>query len=68
MNSRILVKECFPDSKIVQSYSCAKTKTFCILDRAMYLDLQQALRDEMKVSVFGLPSDGSSSQNHYMNA
>ena len=27
-----LVKECFPDSKIFQSYSCAKTKTFCILN------------------------------------
>ena len=38
-----LVKECFPDSKIAQPYSCAKTKTFCVLNRVIYPDLQQSL-------------------------
>ena len=42
-----IVKECFPDSKIAQSYLCAKTKTFCILNRAIYLELQQQLIDQM---------------------
>ena len=58
-----LVKECFPDSKIVQSYSCAKTKTFCILNRAIYLDLQQSLMGEMKVSIFSLSTDVINDQN-----
>ena len=35
-----LVKECFPDSKIAQPYSCAKIKTFCVLNRVIYPDLQ----------------------------
>ena len=42
-----LVKEYFPDSKIVKSYLRAKTKTFCILNRAIYPELQQSLKDEM---------------------
>ena len=42
-----LVKEYFPDSKITKSYLCAKTKTFCILNRAIYPELQQSLIDEM---------------------
>ena len=58
-----LVKECFPDSKITQSNSCTKTKTFCILNRTIYLDLQQSLIGEMKVSVFSLSTDGINDQN-----
>ena len=38
-----LVKECFPDSKIVQSYSCAKKKRFCVLNRAISPELQQII-------------------------
>ena len=38
-----LVKECFPDSKTVQSYLCAKTKRFCVLNRAIYPELQQII-------------------------
>ena len=38
-----LVKECFPDSKIVQSYSHAKKKRFCVLNRAIYPELQQII-------------------------
>ena len=58
-----LFKGCFPDSKITQSYSCTKTKTFCILNRAFYLDLQQSLISKMKVSVFSLSTDGINYQN-----
>ena len=58
-----LVKDCLPDSKIVQFYSCAKTKTFCILNRAINLDLQQLLIGEMKVSIFSLSTDVINDQN-----
>ena len=58
-----LFKECFPDSKITQSYSCTNTKTCCILNRAFYLDLQQSLVSKMKVSVFILSTDGINYQN-----
>ena len=58
-----LIKECFPDSKTARSYSCSRTKSSCILNGAIYLDLQQSLIDEMKVSVFSLSSDGSNDQN-----
>ena len=58
-----LVKKCFPDSKIAQSYACAKTKAFCILNGAIYPDLQQRLINEMKESVFSLSADGSNDQN-----
>ena len=58
-----LIKECFPDSKIARSYSCARTKSSCILNGAIYPDLQQSLIDEMKVSVFSLSTDGSNDQN-----
>ena len=53
-----LVKECFPDSKIG-----SKTKAFCILNGAIYPDLQQRLINEMKESVFSLSTDGSNDQN-----
>ena len=55
--------EYFPDSKITQSYSCTKTKTFCILNRAIYLDLQQSLISKMKVSVFSSSTNGINYQN-----
>ena len=58
-----LVKECFPDSKIDQSYACAKTKAFCILNGLIYPDLQQRLTNEMKESVSSLSTDGSNDQN-----
>ena len=42
-----LIKECFPDSKIAQLYSCTRTKSSCILNGVIYPDLQQSLIDEM---------------------
>ena len=58
-----LIKECFPDSKIARSYSCTRTKSSCILNGAIYPDLQQSLIDKMKVSVFSLSTDESNDQN-----
>ena len=54
-----LIKEWFPDSKIARSYSCTRTKSSCILNGAIYPDLQQSLIDKMKVSVFSLSTDES---------
>ena len=62
-----LVKECFPDSKTAKSYLCANTKTFCILNPAIYADLQQSLIDEMKVYVFSLSTDGNNQNLEKMN-
>ena len=58
-----LVKECFPDSKMAQSYLCAQTKAFCILSRAIYPDLPQSILEEMKVSVFIFSADEVNDQN-----
>ena len=45
-----LIKECFLDSKIAQSYSCPRTKSSCILNGTVYLDFQRSLTSEMEVS------------------
>ena len=58
-----LVKECFPDSKIAQIYLRAKTKMFCILNQAIYPDLQQSMIEEMRVSAFSLSTDVRNNQN-----
>ena len=58
-----LVKECFPDAKSVQTDSCAKTKTFFILNQDIYPDLPQSVIEEMRQSLFSLSTDGSNNQN-----
>ena len=58
-----LVKECFPGSKMAQSYLCAQTKAFYILNRAIYPDLPQSILEEMKVSVFIFSADEVNDQN-----
>ena len=58
-----LVRECFPDSKIAQSYACSRTKASCILNGAICPDLKQSLVEEMKTFVFSLSTDGSNDQN-----
>ena len=58
-----LIKECFPDSKIACSYSYARTKSSCILNGAIYPNLQQSSIDDMKVSIFSLSTDGSNDQS-----
>ena len=42
-----LVRECFPECKITQFYSCANTKMLCISNRAICPNLQQSLINEM---------------------
>ena len=58
-----LTRHCFPDSKIARSYSCARTKSSCILNGAIYPDLQQSLVKQMQQSVISLSTDGCNDQN-----
>lgn len=54
-----LFKEIFPDSEIAKAYSCARTKTTCILNGALATSLRKSLIDQMKVEPFSLATDGS---------
>lgn len=54
-----LFKDIFPDSEIAKLYSCARTKTTCILNGALAVDLQKSLVDHMKAEPFSLATDGS---------
>ena len=54
-----LFKDMFPDSSIAKVYSCARTKTTCILNGALAVDLQKSLVDHMKNEPFSLATDGS---------
>lgn len=54
-----LIRCSFPDSKIAQSYACARTKATCLLNDAIAPDLLQNLLSDMRVSVFSLCVDGS---------
>lgn len=44
----------FPDSEIAKAYSCARTKTMCILNGAVAKSLCKPLIDLMKVEPFAL--------------
>lgn len=57
-----LIRNSFPDSKIAQAYSCARTKTSCILNDAIAPDLLKSLVADMKVNVFAVSVDGSNDQ------
>ena len=43
-----LLKDIFPDSKITSAYACGRTKSTCILNRAIKPDLQAKLTDQMR--------------------
>ena len=43
-----LFKDIFHDSKIAKNYACGKTKTTCILNRAIKLELQKSSINQMK--------------------
>ena len=58
-----LLKDIFPDSKIVSAYACGRTKSTCILNRAIKPDLQAKLTDQMRESFFSISTDGSNDQN-----
>ena len=57
-----LFKSIFPDSKIAKAYSCGKTKASCILNRAIALDLQSILIEQIKTSCYSIAIDGSNDQ------
>ena len=54
-----MFKNIFPDSQIAKMYSCASTKTACILNGALAKELQGLLIDNMKQNPFSLATDGS---------
>ena len=57
-----LLKDIFPDSKIASAYACDRTKSTCILNRAIKPDLQATLTDQMRESCFSISTDGSNDQ------
>jgi hypothetical protein len=62
-----LIRASFPDSKIAQAYSCARTKASCILNDAIAPDLLQSLVADMKLNVSALSVDGSIDQDQEKN-
>ena len=47
----LLFKDIFPDSKIAKSYACGKTKSICVLNRAIKPDLQSSLLEHIKITI-----------------
>ena len=58
-----LTKVSFPDSKVAKSYANGKTKTTCILKRAICPDLTSKFVAKMKSSPFSLSTDGNNDQS-----
>ena len=58
----LLFKEIFHDSKIANNYACGKTKTTCILNRAIKPELQKNLINQMKKDCYSISTDGSNDQ------
>ena len=54
-----LFRDIFPDSEIARAYSCARTKTTCILNGAVAKHLQSSLIEHMLEEPFSLATDGS---------
>ena len=54
-----IFKNIFLDSQIAKMYSCAHTKTACILNGALAKELQASLIDIMKHNPYSLATDGS---------
>ena len=57
-----LFKNIFRDSKIAKNYACGKTKTTCILNRAIKPELQKKLINQMKKDCYSISADGSNDQ------
>ena len=49
----------FPDSQIAKQYQCAKTKTFCIVNRVLTQRFLVDLVYKMKTNPYTLAADGS---------
>ena len=54
-----LLREVFPDSKIAKGFSSARTKTTCIINKALRPFLESVLIAQMKSQPFALAVDGS---------
>ena len=54
-----LFKNIFPDSQIASSYACAKTKTFCIINKAFQPYYHKQTIDYCKNHPFTVGHDGS---------
>ena len=54
-----LFKSIFPDSKIASSYSCAKTKTFAILNEGFAPDCHSYIVEHCKTHAYSVGHDGS---------
>lgn len=54
-----LLKEMFPDSEISKGYASGKTKTTCILNRALKPHCLSELIEQMKCRPFSISIDGS---------
>ena len=52
-------KNIFPDSQIASSYTCAKTKTFCIINKAFQPYYHKQIIDYCKNHPFTVGHDGS---------
>ena len=49
-------------SKIAENYACGKTKTTCILNRAIKPELQKKLINQMKKDCYSISTDDSNDQ------
>ena len=54
-----LFKDIFSDSQIAKAYSCARTKSACIINGALAKELQVSLIEVMKNNPFSLATDRS---------
>jgi hypothetical protein len=54
-----LFKTIFPDSKIASSYSCAKTKTFAILNEGFAPDCHNYIVEHCNTHAYSVGHDGS---------
>ena len=59
---RPLFRDIFHDSKIAKNYACGKTKTTCILNRAIKPKLQNNVINQMKKDCYSISTDGSNNQ------
>lgn len=57
-----LLKECLKDSKTAQEYRCARTKTSCIVSKALAPHFMEELVVQMREGPYTLITDGSKTQ------
>lgn len=63
-----LFRDIFPDSNIAKGFSSARTKTMCILNKALQPHFESVLVAHMKEEPFSLAIDGSNDNGiHKMN-